>query len=155
MFDVVFVWRDVLIGCTIFDRWGVLFGVMFCMERCLCFCGMCVVCFVCFVWWDVLFGCTVCVCVCVCLCCCLVCNCVWLSFCFGCFGLVVMLSDGNPVGRECDWSVFCGWVGVWFCWDCGLGFFCLMRMCLCLACVWGSMVFLGMFCFLTRMVVRC
>ena len=32
-----------------------------------------------------------------------------------------MLSDGNLVGRECDWSGLSGWVGVWFWRECGLG----------------------------------
>ena len=59
----------------------------------------------------------------VCLCFCLVvilfgCIFVWL---YCCFGLVVMLSGCNLIGRECDWSGFCGWVGVWLLWEYGLG----------------------------------
>ena len=78
----------------------------------------------------------------VCLCCCLAvillgCIFVWL---YCCFGLVVMLSDGNLVGRECDWSGFvvgweCGLVGMWS-WDGNV--FCYGESVCCLECVWDQ-----------------
>ena len=30
---------------------------------------------------------------------------------------------GNLVGLGCDRFDFCGWVGVWCCWECDLGVF--------------------------------
>ena len=43
---------------------------------------------------------------------------------FGCMCVVFWLSCfavGNRVGLGCDWFGFCGWVGAWGCWECGLG----------------------------------
>ena len=98
-----------LAGCS--DRFYVLLtGGVSCLGGCVVWCGVCVVwdflfCVVCLVWGDVCSAVMI-----VCLCCCLVviwfgCICVWL---YCCFGLVVMLSDVNLVGRECDWFGFCG-----------------------------------------------
>ena len=129
-------------GCLVWR--DVLYGVVF------VFCGMCVFAL------RVLFGGMFCSAVMfVSLCCCLSvtllgCIFVWL---YCCFGLVVMLSDGNLVGRECDWSGFvvgweCGLVGMWS-WDGnvfdGENVFCM-------GCVWGSMVLWT--CIFTRMLVR-
>ena len=74
----------------------------------------------------------------------------WLQCC-----LVVMLSDGNLVGRECDWSGFvvgwdCGLVGMWS-WD-GI-LFVMVRMCFAWS-VFGDQWFWGIDFCLTRMAIR-
>ena len=74
-----FVRRDVLFGCMCVDRWGVLFGGMFCMVWCFCFAGCLFFALCVFVWWYVFCS----VVICVCLCCCLAvvllgCFFVWL-----------------------------------------------------------------------------
>ena len=98
-----------------------------------------------------------------CLCgllCVVVCNVFLAVLLFGCMFVVFWLSCfavGNLVGLGCDWFGFCGWVGVWCCWECCLGcVFFLWFGCFVLSvrCVGINGFVVNVFCLLSGTIVR-